>query len=393
MKKAFIICFLLMMHFFAESQTSKIDSFRKELSSAREDTNKVKLLNRLAESDEFTIADTAIILAEHAYALADSLHYPSGMAFAELLLSGAYTTLGNYRLALYYSFKCRDLSKEINIPHLYIRSISHLKSCYSCMGEFDKALYYAREMVPLVQKYFPNSISYPYVEFAKCFEDIHNYDSAIYYAKKSLTHYGSIKKNADEFVGLDPHAYILNTLASAYLDKGYYDTALFYFRNGISAAITTNIGTDLIDVYNGLSSLFMKTGNRDSACFYCKKVIDDKMGKYYPAGLLLATETLWRVYRSESKTDSALKYLEAATMLKDSLFNSEKTISAENITFSDQEKQKELEASHLKYQNQLKIFSLAGGFLVVLVISLILYRHNRQRQRAYTLLVEQQRET
>jgi two-component system, NtrC family, sensor kinase len=392
-KKALFICFLLILQFGAECQGSAIDSFKQLLLAAKEDSNKVKQLNRLAELEEFTNADTAILLGEQAYALANSLHYQSGIAFANLMLSGAYTTLGNYRLALYYSFKCMDLAKQLHIHHLYIRSLSHLMSCYSYLAEFDKALYYAREAVPLVQKYFPSRMAYPYVDVAKCFVDIHNDDSAIFYAEKSLTQYHSLTKTADDFVGLDPHAYILSTLALAYLDKGLNDSALFYFRRGMSAAVASNIGVDLIDIYNGMSSLYTKTGNLDSATWYCKEVLAEKMGRYYPLGLLAATETLSRIYRNESKTDSALKYLEAATSLKDSLFNREKTAAAENLAFSEMEKEKELEASQLKYENRLKIFSLTGGLVATFVIALILYSHNRHRQRAYAQLMEQQSET
>jgi two-component system, NtrC family, sensor kinase len=393
MKERLIIFFLLLLQFTAKCQTAATDSFRQTIYTAKEDTNKVNELNRLAELNEFTNADTAIILARQASVLSDSLHYQPGIAYAELLLSGAYTTLGNYRLALDYSFKCRDLSKELHIPRLYIRSLSHLKTCYSYMGESEKALYYARQMIPLAQEYFPKQISYPYVEIAKCFEDIQKDDSAIYYARESLNHYNAATVSGNDFVGLDPHSFILLTLATAYSDKGNYDSALLYFRNGASIAITSNIGVDLIDIYNGMSALFIKTGNRDSAAVYSRKVLADKMAKYYPVGLLAATQTLARIYQEESKTDSALKYLESTTILKDSLFNREKTTAAQAITFNQQEKEKELEASGLKYQNQLKIFSLVLGLTAMLVVALILYRHNRHRQRAYAQLMEQQNET
>src|SRR5580704_12123567 len=267
MKKALIVCFLLSLQS-AECQTATIDSFRQLLSLAKEDTNKVNQLNRLAELNEFTNADTAIYFAEQAYTLANSLNFQSGMAFANLFLSGAYTTLGNYRLALYYSFRCRDLALELNIHHLYIRSLSHLMSCYSYLGEFDKALYYAHMAIPLVQLYFPSRMSYPYIEIANCFEGLHMDDSAVYYAKKSLGQYNTatFHNNAGVyFVGLDPLAYIFSTLASAYSNKGDYDSALFYFWSGLSTALTANIGVDLIDIYNGMSKLYIKMGNLDSA--------------------------------------------------------------------------------------------------------------------------------
>jgi len=363
----------------------------------KDDTAEVNRLNNLAEADEFANADAAIKFAKQAYALADPLHYRDGMAFATLLLNGAYNTLGDYRLALYYCFKSRDLSKDLVDQHLYIRCCGHLVETYYYLGEPDKALSYAREEKTLVEKYYPKRMTFPLVDIAKCFQVAHLDDSAIFYAKKSLAAYFTARASgvlkSGTYIGIDPKTYILSTLGLAFLDKGKYDSALTYFRNGINAAIEAKLGVDLIDNCNGMASTFVKTGNLDSAIWYGKRVLAEKLAIFYPAGLLAAEETLYYVYRKQSKIDSALKYLEAVSTLNDSLFSRQKTIEAENIAFDEQEKQKAIEASRLKYQNQLKMFLLAGGFVAALAIVFILFRNNRHRQRAYALLNEQQEET
>ena len=63
----------------------------------------------------------------------------------------------------------------------------------------------------------------------------------------------------------------------------------------------------------------------------------------------------------------------------------------QNLAFKQQEKQKEIRASKLKYHNQLKMYSLLGGLASLLVIAGILLRNNRNKQKANTLL-EQQKE-
>jgi hypothetical protein len=100
-RKLVIGLFLYTVSVSAFTQNSKTTSSLQDLLvKDKQDTGKVNRLNNLAEADEFANADTAIKFAEQAYALADSLHYRAGMAFATLLLNGAYNTLGNYRLAL-----------------------------------------------------------------------------------------------------------------------------------------------------------------------------------------------------------------------------------------------------------------------------------------------------
>jgi signal transduction histidine kinase len=61
----------------------------------------------------------------------------------------------------------------------------------------------------------------------------------------------------------------------------------------------------------------------------------------------------------------------------------------QNLAFKEQEKQKEIEASELKYQNRLKMYSLLGGLIALLAIAGILLRNNRNKQKANALLQQQ----
>ena len=63
----------------------------------------------------------------------------------------------------------------------------------------------------------------------------------------------------------------------------------------------------------------------------------------------------------------------------------------QNLAFKEQEKQKEIEASELKYRNRLRMYSLSGGLIALLVIAGILFRNNRNKQKANTLLQQQKK--
>ena len=68
------------------------------------------------------------------------------------------------------------------------------------------------------------------------------------------------------------------------------------------------------------------------------------------------------LYQSQGNSRQYFKILKNSSIsLKDSLFNREKTIAIQNLAFKEQEKQKEIEASRLKYQNRLKMYALLGG--------------------------------
>jgi signal transduction histidine kinase len=64
----------------------------------------------------------------------------------------------------------------------------------------------------------------------------------------------------------------------------------------------------------------------------------------------------------------------------------------QNISFNQKLKQQELESANADYKNKLKIYLLTGGLIILLTIAFILWRNNRQRQKAYRLLEKQKTE-
>ena len=204
-------------------------------------------------------------------------------------------------------------------------------------------------------------------------------DSAILYAKKAYE-WGNDGSGT------------LYVLGSAYSKKNNYDSAMFYYRAGLPAAVQDHTEIDLIDIYNGISIVKKAQGNIDSAAWYAKKALTEKVGRTYPLGLLRSANMLADLYQSQNNDDSTLKYLRVSISLKDSLFNREKTIAIQNLAFKEEQKQKEIAASKLKYQNRLKMYALLGGLAALLVIAFILLRNNRRRQKAFTLLQKQKQE-
>ena len=62
------------------------------------------------------------------------------------------------------------------------------------------------------------------------------------------------------------------------------------------------------------------------------------------------------------------------------MFNREKTIAIQNLTYKEQEKQKKSEASKIKLQNRFKIYFLLATLITILVIAGILLRNKRLKQ-------------
>jgi two-component system NtrC family sensor kinase len=94
------------------------------------------------------------------------------------------------------------------------------------------------------------------------------------------------------------------------------------------------------------------------------------------------------VYNYKNKPDSAFTYLKIATALNDSLNNAEKKnlLAYQNVGFNEQLRLEELEKEKIQTQTKIRTYALLTGLSVFLVIGLILYRNNRQKQKANKVL-------
>jgi len=360
---------------FAEAQQPNIDSLRHKLTIAKEDTSKVMLLVRLSYLYSDFHADSGVVYAQQALDLANELNFEKGVLYAEGNLSLSLEITGNYPLALDYGFKALSLAKKIK-PSLVSWTLSLVAYCYYYMGDYNTFLRYTLEGLQGVQDW---ELPYGWRDLALVYHNLNEPDSALLYAKKAF----------ERFKDSTMEGNVSNALGDAYAGKAIYDSALFLYRNGTSVSLKNHMGTDLIDNYNGIAGVYKATNNFDSAAWYSKKVLAEKIEKHYPLGLLKAANMLADIYESQNKPDSSLKYLRIALDIKDSLFSREKTMAIQNLAFKEQEKQKEIEASELKYQNRLRTYSLLGGLIALLVIAGILLRNNRNKQKTNALLQRQ----
>jgi signal transduction histidine kinase len=375
LSKTFLRFIFLLFSYSAYTQVSGLDSVKKVLQTQKEDTNKLNTLFFLVGHYIESHADTGVTYSQQALDLAEKLNLKEAVLAAEGSLSLCLTFAGNYPLGLDHAFKTLALAKKINSLGLGW-AYSTVSYSYYYLGEYNTCLSYTREAMKIAQ---PREIAYGWRDLALVFHKLNEPDSAMLYAKKA---YGQLKNGEGN---------ISNVLGDAYAGKGIYDSALLFYRNGILVAQKENIEPDLIDNYNSIAGVYKATNDLDSAAWYSKKVLSEKIEKRYPIGLLKAANMLADIYDSQNKPDSTLKYLRIALTVKDSLFSREKTMAIQNLAFKEQEKQKEIEASELRYQNRLRLYSLLGGLIALLVIAGILLRNNRNKQKT-NIILQQQKE-
>jgi signal transduction histidine kinase len=175
------------------------------------------------------------------------------------------------------------------------------------------------------------------------------------------------------------HLYLF---ANIYSKKGNYFKALEYYRKGYGYAVGSKIHSNIMENGNGIAKIFWKTNQPDSTIYYAKRVLEASKDAQYPVIKLEALGLLADVYKSQGNIDSTVKYLELTLATKDSLFNQQKVIQIQSMTFNEQLRQQDIRDAQKAYRDRIKTDILIGGLIVLLLVAFSLFRNNRNKQKA-----------
>ena len=205
------------------------------------------------------------------------------------------------------------------------------------------------------------------------------FDSALLYYKKSLA-YG----NQVGYKKYQSSSYI--SIGYIYLKKQLPQLALESYLTALQSDKEQNNSASVGATYIAMADYYNKLAKNDSALYYAKLglAISQKTGMV--TTLIGAYHTLATIYKNQKKSDSAFFYLQLATVAKDSLLSLGKIKQLQNIGFDEQLRLQELEKEKVENANKVWTYALLTGLSVFLAIGMILYRNNRQKQKANKVL-------
>jgi len=163
--------------------------------------------------------------------------------------------------------------------------------------------------------------------------------------------------------------------------KGNSDLALTYFRQSLEVAYTVDMA---FNCYFSIAQLYQRMNKPDSCIYYANKSLEVVKKRGFYSNIIKANILLSNIYE-KSDPQKALQYSKNAIAYKDSLGNLVQTTSFESlIAYDERERRYEIEIANASYRNQIKQYVLIAGLIVFLLIVLILYRNNRNKQKAKT---------
>jgi len=359
------------------------DSLKQALISAKDDDTRFSTLINLCYEYTWSNADIALIYAQQQLLMAAKLR--SERMEAEALKSNSLVlaVMGNYVQALDFSFRARKIAEKLDEKKLLFQIFLNLCIIYRDQGDYEHAIHYgynSKWIAEILPDTTLRTRAVSWAHIGSVFEKFNHLDSALFYTKKALA--GDKRKST----------LIFSTLGNIYSKTGNYPLALDNYRQGIPTAISRNRVRDLSDMYNGMAKIFIKKGQSDSGIYYAKQTISAGKLIMYPLAFIEAGNMLADIYKRQHNMDSALKYLELTAAAKDSLFNNEKLKQVQNISFSEQLKRQEIEVAKVEYNNRIRVYGLLGSLAVFILMAIILFHNNRNKQKANDILKAQKQQ-
>jgi signal transduction histidine kinase len=151
----------------------------------------------------------------------------------------------------------------------------------------------------------------------------------------------------------------------------------------------------LLRVYSDLSALHQNSGVKDSALYYAKKAyeVGSEPGlintKWFKDGGVY--EGLYKAYLLNNQLDSAFKY-QGLTLTTRDAWNKEKyknLAAFQSALLSESTRLRELEKQQIETQSKIRTYAFLAVLAILSIIGLILYRNNRQKQKANAVLQDQ----
>ena len=368
----------------AISQPNNTDSLKRLLAQTSADTNRATLLRHLASSYRFFNTDTAIILAQQALLLSRKLNFTSGEVRALNTFGEILRIQGEYPKALEMLFDALRLSKNSHDREAEAIGMVYISSVYTELSEFRQGQLYLLQALK-INEYPKNMNTLILSNIGSNYEKMNQLDSAFIYQLQASAMLKELPTGTLKSL-------VLMRLGIIQARFGNNAGALHYYNDALQNAYITG---DLLNqgrVQYRIAEHYYQFLQPDSSLAYARlafitcQLVSQKLTQMYASNLLV------KLYQEQNNLDSAFYYQQASTVIKDSLFSPEKFQRLQLLTSIEQQRQQEILRAQADFKNKMRLYGLLAALGVFLLLATILYRNNRQKQKANALLHYQKSE-
>jgi len=388
------------------AQSPYIDSLKSELASPSDDTTSLLVLGRITNAFRELNPDSALRYAEKLQAASSKMNLKLEEAFAVSEMGYAFINLGNYPRSLqtllnavalvenpgaennvlpsrYQSFDeytPQEMSAHSKRLSLLCKTFLYLGILYVNSGNQEKAQTYYKAAAGLAREADNlKLLCIVYSTLGSAYLALDQKDSALFCLQKSYDY--AQKAGYHRYRGS-----ISLNMGRVHQALGNHDQAVKFFHRGLAESIEFKYYRGVVACNLLLAEVYKQAGNRDSSLYYIKSGLPVASYLKSPDLLLRTYTALADYYKTGGNNDSTVKYLSRIIDINKSQFNSKRVQEFQNIDFDEKQRQREIEAARTAYRVEMRTYALTGGLIVVVCISLLLWRNSFLRKRSNVLL-------
>ncbi len=406
MKSLVKVSLLLLFPFSVNAQIvqTQLDSIHRVLQYAVNDTIRMDACYNLGLYYDDVNLDSSIYYFTKGISLANRLKLKLNEAEMLMDMSFPLSKIGNYPLSLKVLIQAKELTENApsekntwhltqgQTPHTYRLSVlgyTYLGfgELYWHTGDNEKRLtnyYKGKEIAESIKDTF--LLFFLYGDIGDAYTSMNRLDSALHYGQKAMKCLYSLPLK-DRKYGGD----VISGIGSIYQRMGKLTLVKEYFQKAITLSEEQNNPSNAGDSYLLLAGFYESINRIDSSLYYARKALESYQKIEEAKSNLKAYRMLSNYYWKQNNIDSSFAYLRLATMLNDSLEQEEKKKIQEFRVagFNEQIRLQELEKERIQTQNKIRTYGMLTGLIILFIIGFLLYRNNRQKQKANILLTEQ----
>ena len=363
-----------------KGQFSDTDSLKHLLERTSPDTNRVKLLMRVADIYYFSKPDISFIYSDSAAKLSRQLNFAPGEITALNNAGESLRFMGDYPGALKMQMQALELNRRIKNEPGEAGTMAFIGFIYVDFKEYRRGLDYLLPALLLSRKEKnQQKESFTLTNIGYAYNLLQMPDSALYYNQLAFKIYTGLKHGPLKSL-------ILTRLGDAFLGLGKKDSAFAYYRRALQHAYAVNDKVNNSKIERKIAKWFADNSQYDSSLYYARRSFINGSQSIQRLELLETSELLVRLFRQKQNTDSAFFYQDFAKAMRDSLYGPRKFKELQVLMLKEQQREQEIQQGQERYRNKTKMIGLWSAFGVFFIIAFLLYRNNRHKQKANALL-------
>jgi tetratricopeptide (TPR) repeat protein len=135
-----------------------IDSMKHDLATMKTDTNKAKVIYRIADAYTPINPDSTLAYANEGLALAKQLGWDKAIGAFYITFGNIYSDKSDYKKALKYYQDAYQINKRINNEKNMVSALSNLGSTFQRMGNYTQSIQYIFKALKIAEKIKANEL-------------------------------------------------------------------------------------------------------------------------------------------------------------------------------------------------------------------------------------------